>query len=283
MCAILGGADSVSVAPFDECFKEPDEPSRRLARNTQLLLKHEASLGRVIDPGGGAYYLESLTDDLARQSWKKMQEIEAHGGYRKAHAEGLIAQALEGSRVGREAAVEKRRRVFIGTNQFANPAEQALERVDVSRINGIRRGPRAYEELRLRTEWHTAETGKTPRVLLAEIGDARMRSLRSNFALNFFACAGFTITSKRFKNAAAIAAAEADLIVLCSSDAEYARIAARLMPKLKALGRLTPVIVAGNPENAEKLRAAGIADFVHVRTNPVEVLKQWQERLGARN
>jgi methylmalonyl-CoA mutase len=110
-----------------------------------------------------------------------------------------------------------------------------------------------------------------------------MRARRSNFALNFFACAGFPIATKRFKNAAAIAAAEADLIVLCSSDGEYARIAAKLMAKLKALGRSTPVIVAGNPEDAEELQAVGIADFVHVRSNPVEVLKKWQERLGIKD
>ncbi len=281
MAAVLGGADSISVAPYDECFAEPGAPSRRLARNTQLLLKHEASLEQVADPGGGAYYLEALTDDLAREGWREMREIEAQGGYREAHA--LIAQALERSLAAREIAVEKRRRVFVGTNQQANPAEHALDRVDLNRMNRIRRGSRAYEELRLRTEWFTAETGKTPRVLLAEIGDARMRALRSNFALNFFACAGFPIATKRFKNAAAIAAAEADLIVLCSSDGEYARIAAKLMAKLKALGRSTPVIVAGNPEDAEELQAVGIADFVHVRSNPVEVLKKWQERLGIKD
>ena len=132
------------------------------------------------------------------------------------------------------------------------------------------RGARIYEELRLRTERHAAAGGKTPRVLLAEIGDVKMRAARANFAANFFACAGFAMQTRRFKKAEEIAAADADLIVLCSADAEYAALAAELMPKLKALGRETPVIVAGNPENAEELRAVGIADFVHVRSNPVE-------------
>ena len=95
-----------------------------------------------------------------------------------------------------------------------------------------------------------------------------MRTARSNFAANFFACAGFEMVTRRFRKAAEIAAAEGDLIVLCSADAEYAAIVAELMPKLKELGRITPVIVAGNPEDAEQLAAAGIADFVHVRSNP---------------
>ena len=95
MAAVLGGADAVTVTPFDACYKAPDEASRRLARNTQLLLKHEAWLGRVADAGGGSYALETITDFLAHEGWKVMQEIEARGGFRKAQAEGMIAQALE--------------------------------------------------------------------------------------------------------------------------------------------------------------------------------------------
>ncbi len=283
MAAVLGGADAVMVAPFDACYRQPDEASRRLARNTQLLLKHEAWLGRVADTAGGSYYVEALTDFLARESWKRMQQIEAQGGYRKAQAEGAIAQALERSLAAREQAVATRRRVLTGTNQYANPAERALERIDSERVSGTRRGARIYEELRLRTERHVAAGGKTPLVLLAEIGDVKMHLARANFAANFFACAGFEIAARRFWKAAEIASAKGDLIVLCSSDAEYAALAAKLMPKLKALDRSTPVIVAGQPENAEELMAVGVAGFVHARSHPVEVLTKWQEQLGMKD
>jgi len=280
MAAVLGGADSVTVAPFDACYKKPDEASRRLARNTQLLLKHEAWLNRVTDAGAGSYYLETLTDFLAREGWKAMQAVEARGGYRKAKAEGVIARILEQSLTARETAVAARRRVMVGTNQYANRTERALDRIDEQRMNETRRGARAYEELRLRTERHVAAGGKTPQVLLAQTGDVKMRAARATFAANFFGCAGFEIAVRRFKKAEEIAAAEGDLIVLCSSDAEYLPIAVELMPKLKAQGRQTPVIVAGNPENATELTAMGIAEFVHVRSNPVEVLTKWQQRLG---
>jgi len=283
IAAVLGGADSVTVAPFDACYKQPDEASQRLARNTQLLLKHEAWLGRVADAGGGSYFIEALTDFLAREGWKRMQEIEAHGGYRKAQAEGLIAQMLGPSMAGREKAVALRKRVLVGTNQFANPAERALDRIEVSRVSETKRGAQPYEELRMRTERHAALTGSTPRVLLAEIGDVKMRTTRSNFAANFFACAGFETVTRRFRKAGEIAAAEGDLIVLCSANAEYAAITAELMAKLKELGRTTPVIVAGTPEDAEKLAAAGVAAFVHVRSNPVEVLTKWQELMGIKS
>jgi methylmalonyl-CoA mutase len=279
MAAVLGGANSVTVAPFDACYKHPDEATRRLARNTQLLLKHEGGIGRVADAGGGSYYLEAITDQLARAAWKTMQELEARGGYRKALAEGAIAKALQRSLATREAAVA-RRRVIIGTNQFANASEGALNRVDMNRLREAPRGALAFEELRLRTERHAAAGGKTPRVLLAEFGDVKMRGVRSNFAANFFACAGFDIVTKRFRKVEDIAAAGSDLIVLCSADQEYATLTAELMQNLNALGRATPVAVAGNPENAEELQHNGVADFVHLRSNALEVLAVWQQRLG---
>lgn len=283
MAAVLGGADSVTAAPFDACCKTPDEASRRLARNTQLLLKNEAWLGRVADAAGGSYYLESLTELVARESWRRMQEIEAQGGFRKAQAMGTIAQALTRSLAAREKALTSRRRVFVGTNQYANPSERALGRVDEQRLDPPRRGAQMYEELRLRTERHAAAGGKTPRVLLAEIGDVKMRGARSNFAANFFACAGFEIQTRRFKNAEEISAVDTDLIVLCSADGEYAGPAAELMQRLKALGRTIPVVVAGNPASADELKAAGIEDFVHVRSNHLEVLREWQGRLGIKD
>jgi len=283
MAAVLGGADSVTVASFDACYRRPDEASRRLARNTQLLLKHEAEMARVADAAGGSYFVEAITDFLAREGWKIMQGIEAQGGYRQALADGAIEAALERSMAAREKAVTLRRRIFVGTNQFANPAEQALSRCEAGRICETRRGTRTYEELRLRTERHPAAGGVTPRVLLAEFGDVKMRAARSHFAANFFACVGFETVTRRFRKAAEIATAEGELIVLCSADTEYAAIVAELMPKMKAVRRSTPVIVAGNPEDAGVLAGAGIADFVHVRSNPVEVLTKWQERLGIKN
>jgi methylmalonyl-CoA mutase len=279
MSAVLGGADSVTVAPFDECYKNPDEASRRLARNTQIILKHEALLTQVADPAAGSYCIEVITEYLAREGWKSMHTIEADGGYRKAVADGKLSKVLEHSMAAREKAVVSRRRVLTGINQFANATEQAIDRIDTARTMGRRRGAQSYEELRLRTERYTAATGKVPCVLLAEIGDVKMRAGRSSFAASFFACAGFEIVAQIFSNADEIAASAADLIVLCSSDPEYLAVATELAVKLAALGRTTPMIVAGNPESAEQLRAAGVADFIHIRSNPIEVLTTWQQKL----
>jgi methylmalonyl-CoA mutase len=283
IAAVLGGADAVTVSPFDACYRQPDDASRRLARNTQLLLKNEARMGRVVDAGGGSYYMEVLTEQLASEGWKLMQEIERRGGYRKARAEGSIAQALERSMAAKEKSLELRRRVLVGTNQFANPAEQALGRCEIDRMSERKRGAQPFEEMRLRTERHAMTRKKRPQVLLAEFGDVKVRGARSNFAANFFACAGFETVTRRFRTTAGIAKTERDLIVLCGADAANAEIAAQLLPKMKAIGRATPLIAVGNPENAQRFAAAGIADFVYSRCNRVEILTKWQERLGMKN
>jgi methylmalonyl-CoA mutase len=276
--AIMGSADAITVAPFDECYKTPDDASRRLARNTQLLLKQESLLARVADPGAGSYTLESITDFLAQEGWKTLQQVEAAGGFGK--AQDLVKQTLAKSSAAKQKAVIARRRIFTGTNQVANLTEKALDRIDASLVMNEQRGTWVYEQLRLRTERSAAKTGKTPRILLAEIGDVKMRSARSNFAANFFGCAGFDIVTTPFENVDGIMAADAAVIVLCSSDPQYPELVAETMAKLKALGRKTPVVVAGYPESAEQLTAAGVADFVHVKSNPIEVLAKWQKQLG---
>jgi methylmalonyl-CoA mutase len=279
MAAVIGGANSITVAAFDACYKTSQPESLRLARNTQLILRHEAQLARVADPGGGSYYLEVLTDSIARRGWELMQEIEQAGGYRKASESGLIAQKLDASRVAKEQAVGSRRSILTGTNRYANPSEDVLNRIDQAHGDVMPRGAAVYERMRLQTERHI----KKPRILLAEIGDLKMRTARSQFAADIFACAGLPTIARQFSDSVQISLCEADLIVLCSSDGEYLIYASDLFADLKKLSRTTPVVIAGNPESAEELRALGVADFVHLRSNPIEFLTRWQQRLGIKD
>ena len=281
MSAVLGGADSIYIVPFDECYNAGDEVSRRLARNTQIILKQEAHLARVADAAGGSYYLEALTHSIAERAWKQLQEIEAGGGFRKAQA--MIEQTLETGKAAQTKAAIMRRRVLTGTNRFADAAEQALERIGGELVHDSGRAALPFEEMRLRTERHAGKTGTKPRILLAEIGDAKMRAARSGFAADFLACAGLGVDTRRFETPLDIAAAEADMVVLCSSDPEYLAIATELLAQMKLRGVQTPVVVAGNPESAEQLRAIGITEFIHVRSNPIEVLTRLQQRMGMGN
>jgi methylmalonyl-CoA mutase len=281
MSAVLGGADSVYVAPFDECCNAGDEGTRRLARNTQLILKQEAHLGLVADPGGGSYYLEALTNSIAQGAWKQFQEIESAGGYRNAGK--LIETTLQQRKAEQQRSVITRRRVLTGANRFVNSAERALDRVSDSLPHGSGRAALPFEELRLRTERHAMEAGNPPRIVLVEIGDAKMRTARSNFVIEFFACAGLAANVERFQTPQQIAGAAADLIVLCSSDPEYLPIATELIPAMRSRGSQTPVLIAGNPETAEQLRAAGVNGFINLRSNPIELLTRLQQILGIGN
>ncbi len=281
MSAAMGGCDSLSVAPFDVTYREPDDFSRRLARNTQLILKHEAWLDRAVDPAGGSYYVEALTDALARESWRTMQEVEAAGGFRNVWAEGVVSAEIARSRVDKEDAVAQRRRTIVGTNQYPDARERALERLALRPEDRITlRAAQVFEEIRLRTERHAAAGGRVPVFLLMEIGNPVMRAARSGFAANLFGCAGFETRIESFADvagAAARAAADgADAMVLCSSDEEYPAIAREVCPRARA-----PVIVAGYPKDTVALlREAGVADFVHLRADAAATLRGWQERLG---
>jgi len=261
-------------------YREPDENSRRLARNTQLILKHESWFDRTVDPAGGSYYVEVLTASIAKEAWKLFQEVESKGGF--AAAKASIDAAIAASRAKKEAAVAWRRRTIVGTNNYPNTKERMLDQVQPAQFQANEpRAAEAFEQVRLRTE----RSGKAPKFLLAELGDLKMRKARSGFVTNFLGCGGFDVYTESFGSAeeATAAAKQADAVVLCSSDTEYSQLAPALIAALKAAGSKTPVIVAGYPQDSlEALKAAGVADFIHVRSNALETLKNWQNRLGVK-
>jgi methylmalonyl-CoA mutase len=274
LSAVLGGCDSLTITPcgFDA----------HLAENVHHILREESHLDKVIDPGAGSYYIEAITDALSAEAWTLFQAIEAGGGpsagsepprsestggWRAYRISGALAAALSTARAAREKAVAERRRVLVGTNNYPNLAERQLD--SCGRLDAGWRLAEYFEAIRLRTERHAASTGRVPRVLLLERGDLKARKARSTFCLNFFGCAGFEILRSE-------TLADADLVVLCSSDDEYADVARAVVPQVRV-----PVIVAGYPkDHVEALRAAGVTDFVHARSNAVDTLREWQDRLG---
>jgi methylmalonyl-CoA mutase len=267
LSAVIGGCDSLTVEPFG--FDE------HLAFNVQRILREEAHVDVPTDPGGGAYFLEVLTDSLAREAWKLFQQIDAGGGYAAQVESGAIAGAIARSRSEREKAVALRRRTLVGVNNYPNLSEKAPE-VQRPAIQPQDTWPESrlaepFEEIRERTTRHAHVIGRYPRVLLLKRGDRKMRMARSNFSLNFFGCAGFDVEeAEQFEGQAA------DLIVLCSSDAEYLEFARDICPRVQA-----PVIVAGNPkEQIEALRAAGVRGFINVQSDAVRTLTEWQDALG---
>jgi methylmalonyl-CoA mutase len=264
LSAVLGGCDSLDVraARFPE----------RLARNVQLILKEESHLDAVADPAGGSYYVEALTEVFERESWRLFQEIEAAGGFVRAEAAGLVENLLAQARAAKEKAVASRRKTLVGVNNYPDLKERVLDEATTLDGAGWRQAE-VFERIRLRTERHAKRTGRTPRVLLLKRGDLKMRMARARFCLNLFGCGGFEIAESDGLDA------DADLVVLCSSDDEYLDLARAICSKTKL-----PVLVAGYPkEQVEALRGAGVAGFVHALSNAVETLSEWQDKLGMEN
>lgn len=263
LSAVLGGADSLRVPAAGY--------PARLARNVQLILKEEAHLDKVADPAGGAWFIENLTASLAAEAWKLFQQVEAMGGFATARA--FIDSSVAAAREAKEKEFASRRRVMVGVNNYPDLAERRLEQAG-SLEGADWRLARPIEKIRLRTERHARRTGRTPKLLLLKRGDLKMKMARAQFCLNFFGCAGFEIEEAEFGEGTAFD--RADLIVLCSSDAEYLGFARDVCPRAKV-----SVIVAGNPKDQiEALREAGVAGFVHIFSNLVETLTEWQQKLG---
>jgi len=272
MSAAIGGCETLTLQPFG--FEE------HLALGVQRVLAEEAHLNAVADPAGGSYYIEALTASLAREAWKLFQRIEADGGYSQVLSAGWLAEEIAKSRAAREKAVSSRRKAMVGVNNYPDLNGKRLEIVATPETSDapfpLFRLAEPFENIRRRTERQAQETGHAPKVLLLKRGDVKMRTARANFALNFFGCAGFVIAESESDD---YAGAQADLLILCSSDPEYLAFAQDVVSTTKI-----PVIVAGNPKDQiEALKAAGVQGFVHVGSDAVETLTHWQDQLGVKN
>ncbi|MBD3216782.1 MAG: methylmalonyl-CoA mutase [candidate division Zixibacteria bacterium] len=125
--AIAGGADSVHSATFDEQIRPSDEFARRIARNVQLILKEESHLAQIMDPAGGSWYIEKLTDDIAEKTWEQFAEIEKTGGMYKALLDGFPQSEVAKIAEQRAKAYASRKSSIIGTNKYPNTEEQSLD------------------------------------------------------------------------------------------------------------------------------------------------------------
>ena len=292
MSATIAGVDSLTVNAFDVTYKESDDFSERIARNQQLLLKEESHFNKVTDPSAGSYYIENLTNSIADQAWKLFLEIQNNGGFFATVESGKVQEAMKATSAKRLKDVSARKEVLLGTNQFPNFSEMAAEKITKEECKcsncgcetprGIEilptaRAAQQFEELRLATE----RSAKRPKAFMLTIGNLAMRLARAQFSCNFFACAGYeVIDNLGFETVeAGVEAAQkagADIIVLCSSDDEYAEYAPAAF---KAIDGKQIFVVAGAPACMEDLKAAGIENFIHVRVNVLDTLKSFNAQL----
>ena len=290
MSAALGGVESIVVRPFDEPYETPTEFAERIARNQQLLLKDECHFDRMVDVAGGSYFVEELTVALAEQAWKLFLSVEEQGGFLTAVKGGAIQNTINETNQTRHANAGKRKEFLLGTNQFPNFTEKSegkkprecqcgcgtecgtLPTIQPTRLASD------FETLRLTTE----KAKKVPVAFMLTIGNLAMRQARAQFSCNFLAAAGYKVIDNLGfptveEGVDKALEAGADIVVICSSDDEYAEYA---IPAFKYLNGRAMFVVAGAPACAEDLKAAGIENFIHVRVDQLKTLKEYNAKLG---
>ncbi len=263
--AMLGGADLVTPVAFDEALGPVSELGRRMARNTGLVLREESALGRVVDPAGGAYAFESMTDALSREAWQRFQALEREGGILTAVKNGSLAARFAHAAAERAAAVSKRKLPVLGVGDFANLEEvlpHAAPAVSAPPTEGfpLRRDAWPFEALRAK-----AELSKPPEVLLVTLGTFAEARPRAGFAAGFFSAGGLHTREVTKPERAAV-------VCLCGTDESYAAEAIASARALKALG-CKRVLLAGRPGADEgALRQAGVDGFIFVGCDVVATL-----------
>ena len=306
MSAAIGGVDVLEVVPFDFAFRVPTDFSNRIARNVQNILKEEAHFNKVVDPGAGSYYIENLTNSLADSSWKLFRTVEEGGGYVAKFKEGFVQSEIKAVSDKKDKNIATRRQTLLGTNQFPNFLEKADKCItsdivsrDVPTMMGMKmestsckcelmaeplkpyRGAEEFEAMRLATD----RSGKEPKAFMLTFGNLAMCRARAQFSSNFFAVAGIkVIDNNRFdtveEGVKAAMAAKADIVVACSSDDEYLEAVPQIA---ELLANRAILVVAGAPACQSELEAKGIKNFISVKSNVLETLKDYQVKLGIKS
>ncbi|HEX5957932.1 MAG TPA: methylmalonyl-CoA mutase family protein, partial [Hyphomicrobiaceae bacterium] len=298
----FGGAEAITVLPFTSALGKPDAFARRIARNTQLVLQAESSAARVIDPAHGSWYVETLTDDLAKAAWAIFQQIEAKGGMARALETGFIQGEIARVAEARAGDIAHGRIEVTGVSSFPRLGDDGV-RVEpyppappVVRGNGgasvtplvPRRLAAPFEALRDAADAYAAKAGTPPQIFLVCLGDLAVHSARATWTRNYLAAGGIAaIVSDPLHTSsaagAAFAASGASIACLCSCDAVYAELAEAAAGALNQAGA-KQVLLAGRPKEQESaLMAAGVDAFIFAGGDALATLTALHATLGVRS
>ena len=290
LSAILAGVDSLRILHFDAVSGKENEMAERMARNQQLIMKHESYLDQVIDPAAGSYYVENLTYQLIQSAWAEFLQVQEQGGFLQAILSGSIQQQIKNSQSVKEQDLAKGKIAVLGVNRFPNRAE-SLDTTDISwdattpsatdiETLSPQRAATAFEKMRHQMDVYASQNGR-PKIFLIPFGNRAMRRARAQFATNFFAVAGFEIVEAAATDLSA-AVKEAEKVqalacVFCSSDDAYAGLS---KDTVEAVKKHSIPVIAGYPKEAlQHLQSIGIEEFIHIRSNILETLREFVSRL----
>jgi methylmalonyl-CoA mutase len=271
MSAAIGGSHTIMLPPYNFFSSSDSIEARRLSINIQLILQNESFLSQVIDPAGGSYYIEELTDQMARKAWSHFQEMEATGGYKECVKNGFFDNIIHENATSLRQNIGARTKSILGVNQFPNPSEQLS--VDAMQMS-LRSFQKHYHEgegfesLRLSVDTYVAESGRRPKVVLIGGNDLNMRMARYGFIRNFFSSAGLGIEECKADDVESIDE-DANAYILCAADEEYEALLASISQKLPS----AQLFVAGNPKSIDPDgRFLKASQCIHIKTNALEFL-----------
>lgn len=299
MSAVMGGADFVTVLPFDSEYSAQQELGKRIARNSQLLLRYESFLDKVEDPAAGSYYLEVLTKKLSESAWAKFQDLEKDGGFGEALKKGFIQKEISVRAEKKRNALANKKEILLGTNQYPLASERHPElKSSLEATNGqistqkqgtyLRLLPvrlsYEFDKWRNLTDTHVASGKKLPKVFLLTIGDLTMRKARAGFSSNFLGCLGYEIIDNLGFSSVKEGVTKAkeqgcEIVVLCSSDEEYATYLPEFAAEMKSQLTNSWKLLAGYPKDLiTQAESLGIDDFIHMKRNIVEFMEKAQTK-----
>ncbi len=359
LAAALAGVSSLHVSTFDEEIGLASSFSRRIARNIQSILKEEAHILDTIDPAGGSYYIETLTDQFVTAIWDIFRNVEKEGGILAALKNESIQNAIAAIVAKRENNIALRKDTILGTNKYPNLAEQPVdnlttfthaeidahvreaearkkavsyreiteaflsdknkademiakgnvaaelmmkayqegasmmdlfkskpqEKMEIRPIPAFRMAA-AFERLREAAIAYKAKNGKAPELYFANFGTLKQYKGRADFSTDFFAVGGFNIRQGAgYANAEDgikdIANIAAPAVVICSMDDIYPEVVPSFVQELKKQQPHVKVILAGLPtEHVEAFKAAGVDEFIHIKSNVYETVSGLMKNLG---
>ncbi|MCV7399043.1 methylmalonyl-CoA mutase small subunit [Mycobacterium fragae] len=282
----VGGADTVLVLPFDVAIPGgfpgmATSFSRRIARNTQLLLLEESHIGRVLDPAGGSWYVEELTEQLAQQAWKDFQSLEERGGF--VDARDYLAEQIAAVAARRLDDISHRRTAITGVNEYPNLAEPPLPQIDS--VPTIQRYAAGFEALRDRSDVYLERTGSRPQVLLLPLGPLAEHNIRATFAANLLASGGIEAVNPGPVEAAGVApavsaAGSPAVAVICGTDKRYHAEASGVVEAARRAG-VSQIYLAGPQQVLGDDAAHRPDDYLTAKIDAVQALSNLLTRLGA--
>jgi methylmalonyl-CoA mutase len=289
----VGGADTVLVFPFDVAIPGgfpgmATSFARRMARNVQLLLLEESHVGRILDPAGGSWFVEHLTEQLAQQAWQHFQEIEKHGGF--VDAREYIAGQIGKVAAQRADDIAHRKTAITGVNEYPNLGEPALPQNDSLHsplaAGNLARYAAAFEALRDRSDAYLERTGVRPQALLLPLGPLAEHNIRTTFAANLLASGGIEAVNPGTIDADGVATAVTDagsppVAVICGTDSRYGTEAAAIVEAARNAG-ISHICLAGPRKAVAETDPEQQPDeFLTMKINAVETLSSLLSRLGA--